>query len=162
VATAPAPAAAKRTVEQPARVVLLVLIGLEAGLVAGLLDVVIYWVGRFLGVPFEVHRPGGGLILVNWSLVLITCVLAGVMGALLAAVVRALPQAPTWVAAGGALLTVASLAYPLLLQSADVEPSTRIWLAVLHVVAGVIIVWSLSRGVTSDDPPPGALEALER
>ncbi len=159
--SAPAPPT-KRTVEQPARVAMLVIIGAEAGLVAGLIDVLIYWVGRLLGVPFEVHRPGGGLVLVNWSLVLVTCVLAGVMGALLTAVVRALPAAPTWVATGGSLVTLLSLGYPLLLQSADVEVSTRIWLSVLHVVAGLIIVWALARGVTSDDPPPGALEALER
>lgn len=151
-----------RTVALPVPVGRVVMVGTVFGFLAGVVDLVVYGLGRLLGVPFLVQQPGGsGLALVPWYAPLLVCLLAGVVGGLLASLVRTLPSGPTWVMSVGLLLGVLSLASPLL-QPAEVGWSTRGWLVVMHVLAIVIIVPALSRGTTSEDPPPGEIERLDR
>lgn len=153
--------AATRTVSLPVPVGRIVMVGAVFGLAAGLVDLVIYAVGRLAGVPFVVQAPGGGgEAQVPWYAVVLVCVVAGVVGGLLASLVRTLPSGPTWVMGVGLLLGLLSLASPLL-QPSDVGWATRGWLVVMHLVATLIIVPALSRGTTSEDPPPGEIERLD-
>lgn len=146
VTPVPAPASALPTVGN------LAYAGLVTGVWSGLLSLLVYGIGRLLGVPFEVVRPGvEGLAVVPWFAVLLVPVLVAVAGGLLAALVRGRARCRSIVLWGGTLLALASLASPLL-QPAEVLWSTRIWLVVPHVITWFLVVPQIARIVGDSDP----------
>lgn len=130
----------------------LVYAGVVTGSWSGLLSLLVYGVGRLLGVPFEVVVPGGTqLTVVPWLLPLVVPLLAGVVGALLAALALGRRHARRLVFWAGTAIAVLSLASPLI-QSDQVVWSTRIWLAIPHVITWFLVVPQLARIVGDSEP----------
>lgn len=126
--------------------------GVVTGTWSGLISLAIYGVGRLLGVPFEVARPGTeGLQVVPWFLMLLVPLLAALVGALLTAIMLGRRHARRIVFWGGTAIAVLSCVSPLL-QPADVLWSTRIWLLVPHVVTWFLVVPQLARIVGDSEP----------
>jgi hypothetical protein len=130
----------------------LVYAGVVTGAWSGLLSLAIYGVGRLLGVPFEVMRPGSdSLQVVPWFLMLLAPLLAAVVGALLAAIMLGRRHARRIVFWGGTAIAVLSCASPLT-QPEDVIWSTRIWLLIPHVVTWFLVVPQIARIVGDSEP----------
>ena len=126
--------------------------GVVTGAWSGLLSLAIYGIGRLLGVPFEVARPGSeGLQVVPWFLMLLAPLLAALVGALLTAIMLGRRHARRIVFWGGTAIAVLSCASPLL-QPADVLWSTRIWLLIPHIVTWFLVVPQLARIVGDSEP----------
>jgi hypothetical protein len=126
--------------------------GVVTGAWSGLLSLAIYGLGRLLGVPFEVIRPGSeALQVVPWFLMLLAPLLAAVVGALLAALMLGRRHARRIVFWGGTLIAVLSCASPLM-QPADVPWSTRIWLLIPHVITWFLVVPQIARIVGDSEP----------
>jgi hypothetical protein len=126
--------------------------GVVTGAWSGLLSLAIYGIGRLLGVPFEVARPGTeGLQVVPWFLMLLVPLLAALVGALLTAIMLGRRHARRIVFWGGTAIAVLSCVSPLL-QPADVLWSTRIWLLIPHVVTWFLVVPQLARIVGDSEP----------
>lgn len=124
---------------------------------AALLCLLVYGIGRALGVPFEVQSVvGGSQIVVPWLLVLIAPLLAAVVGALLSALMLGRRNARRVVYWGGTLLALISLGSPLM-QPGDVIWSTRIWLVILHVITWFLVVPQLAR-IVGDSEPGASVE----
>jgi hypothetical protein len=117
-----------------------------------LLSLAIYGVGRLLGVPFEVLRPGSdALQIVPWFLMFLAPLLAALVGALLAALMlgrRHARRVVFWVGTAIALLSCVSP----LVQPDDVIWSTRIWLLVPHIVTWFLVVPQIARIVGDSEP----------
>ena len=119
---------------------------------SGLLSLAIYGIGRLVGVPFEVTRPGTeGLQVVPWFAMLLVPLLAAVVGALLSALTLKRRHAQRIVFWAGTLIAVASCASPLV-QPAEVLWSTRIWLLVPHLVTWFLVVPQIARIVGDSEP----------
>ena len=130
----------------------LVYAGVVTGAWSGLLSLALYGVGRLLGVPFEVVRPGSdSLQVVPWFLMLLAPLLAAVVGALLAAIMLGRRHARRIVFWGGTAIALMSCASPLL-QPADVPWSTRIWLVIPHVITWFLVVPQIARIVGDSEP----------
>lgn len=130
----------------------LVYAGVVTGAWSGLLSLAIYGIGRLLGVPFEVTRPGSeALQVVPWLLVLLVPLLAAVVGALLAAILLGRRHARRIVFWGGTAIAVLSCASPLL-QPDSVIWSTRIWLLIPHVITWFLVVPQIARIVGDSEP----------
>jgi hypothetical protein len=126
--------------------------GVVTGAWSGLISLAIYGIGRLLGVPFEVARPGSeGLQIVPWFLMLLVPLLAALVGALLTAIMLGRRHARRIVFWGGTAIAVLSCVSPLL-QPADVLWSTRIWLLIPHVVTWFLVVPQLARIVGDSEP----------
>lgn len=126
--------------------------GVVTGTWSGLISLAIFGVGRLLGVPFEVARPGTeGLQVVPWFLMLLVPLLAALVGALLTAIMLGRRHARRIVFWGGTAIAVLSCVSPLL-QPADVLWSTRIWLLIPHVVTWFLVVPQLARIVGDSEP----------
>ena len=135
----------------------LVYAGVVTGAWSGLISLAIYGVGRLLGVPFEVARPGSdALQVVPWFLMLLVPLLAAVVGALLAAIMLGRRHARRIVFWAGTAFAVLSFASPLL-QPDDVVWSTRIWLLIPHVITWFLVVPQIAR--IAGDSEPGMYEA---
>lgn len=130
----------------------LVYAGVVTGAWSGLISLAIYGIGRLLGVPFEVMRPGSdSLQVVPWFLMLLMPLLAAVVGALLSAIMlgrRHARRIVFWVGTAFALLSCASP----LMQSDDVTWSTRIWLLIPHIVTWFLVVPQIARIVGDSEP----------
>lgn len=132
--------------------------GVVTGAWSGLISLAIYGIGRLLGVPFEVARPGSeGLQIVPWFLMLLVPLLAALVGALLTAIMLGRRHARRIVFWGGTAIAVLSCVSPLL-QPADVLWSTRIWLLIPHVVTWFLVVPQLARIVGDSEPGMYAAE----
>lgn len=130
----------------------LVYAGVVTGAWSGLLSLCLYGVGRLLGVPFEVARPGAeGLQVVPWFLMLLMPLLAAVVGALLSALMLGRRHARRIVFWAGTVIAVLSCVSPLV-QPADVLWSTRVWLLVPHVITWFLVVPQIARIVGDSEP----------
>lgn len=124
---------------------------------AGLLSLLVYGIGRLLGVPFEVPSVlGGALTVVPWLLVLLAPVFAAVVGALLSRVMLGRRGARRVVYWGGTLIALLSLSR-LLMQPVDVLWSTRIWLSIPYVITWLLVVPQLAR-IVGDSEPGSSVE----
>lgn len=134
------------------RVRFLVYAGLVTGLWAGLLCLVVYAIGRAAGVPFEVVASGTQTSTeVPWPLVALAPVVAALAAALISAVVRGRRHAGTIVFWVFSLLALVSLSGPLM-QPSDITWSTRILLALMHVITWLLVVPQLARIVRDSEP----------
>jgi hypothetical protein len=127
-----------------------------AALVTGgwsaLLCLLVYIVGRLVGVPFEVApRPGEPLMVVPWFAVILVPLGAAVVLALVGALLRGLRGAGRIVLWGGTVVAAASLVAPLM-QPAEVGWATRILLALMHVITWFLVVPQLARIVGDSEP----------
>jgi hypothetical protein len=130
----------------------LVYAGVVTGAWAGVLSLLIYAVGRLLGVPFEVARPGSDdLQVVPWFVILLVPLLAAVVGSLLAALALGRRHARRVVFWVGTAVAALSCFSPLV-QPGDVIWSTRIWLLVAHLVTWVLVVPQIARIVGDSEP----------
>ncbi|CAB4707851.1 unannotated protein [freshwater metagenome] len=124
---------------------------------AGLLSLLVYGIGRLLGVPFEVPSIfGGDLTVVPWLLVLFAPVFVAVVGALLSRVMLGRRGARRVVYWGGTFIALLSLSR-ILMQPADVLWSTRIWLAIPNVITWLLVVPQLAR-IVGDSEPGASVE----
>jgi len=155
------PAAPGRVVTRPAPFGRVVITGLVLGVIAVIPALLVYWVLRLVGVPFEAAPSLGGQpeLVGSWQVIVVP-VVCGVLGGALAATFRTLYHGPRVAALVLATLTLLSCV-PVVLQPAAVPTSTRVGLIALHLIVGGILTWGLSRAVTSEDPPPGVLEELD-
>ena len=130
----------------------LVYAGCVTGGWSGLLSLIVYGVGRVLGVPFEVTRPGSdALQVVPWFVVLLLPLVAAVLGSLAAALALGRRLARRIVFWAGTLIGLASCLSPLM-QPDDVLWSTRIWLLVPHVITWFLVVPQVARIVGDSEP----------
>lgn len=130
----------------------LVYAGVVTGAWSGLLSLALYGVGRLLGVPFEVTRPGSdALQVVPWFLMLIVPLAAAIVGALLAAIMLGRRHARRVVFWGGTAVAALSCASPLF-QPSDVLWSTRIWLLIAHLITWFLVVPQIARIVGDSEP----------
>ena len=130
----------------------LVYAGIVTGAWSGLLSLLVYGIGRLLGVPFEVFRPGSDTLeVVPWLLVLFVPLIAAVGGALLAAIALGRPHARRIVFWAGTALACLSCVNPLV-QPAEVLWSSRIWLLIPHVITWALVVPQLARIVGDSEP----------
>jgi len=130
----------------------LVYAGLVTGIWAGLLCLVIYAIGRAAGVSFEVVGSGAQTSTeVPWPLVALAPVVAALAAALISALVRGRRHAGNIVFWVFSLLALVSLSGPLL-QPSDIGWSTRILLALMHVITWLLVVPQLARIVRDSEP----------
>lgn len=130
--------------------------GWVTGLTAAIVCVVIRLIATLFGVDFSVQQPfrgaeAGQLEEVPWAATLVLPLIAGIAGAAIAAIFLNVKGCRHWVFWLGTLALLISLASPLT-QPDNVLWSTRIWLAVMHVVAWAIIVPQIARVVGDSDP----------
>ncbi len=126
--------------------------GWVTGLTAGIVCLLMRLIAGLFGVEFLVARPGSEeLSPVPWALVLLTPVVVGVGGALVAAIFLGVRGCQRWVFWLGTAAVVVSLASPLL-QPPGVTWPTRIWLALMHLVTWFLIVPQVARVVGDSDP----------
>ena len=124
---------------------------------AGLPSLLVYGIGRLLGVPFEVPSLfGGDLAVVPWILVLLAPLFAALVGALLSRVMLGRRGARQFVYWGGTLIALLSLSR-LLMQPVDVLWSTRIWLSIPYVITWLLVVPQLAR-IVGDSEPGASVE----
>lgn len=131
--------------------------GVVTGAYSGAICLVLYAFARLLGVPFEIQGLGG-LAVLPWLVVLLLPLAAGVLGALLAGLLRGVRFGGRIVLVVGTALALLSLISPLA-QPAEVLWSTRIWLVVMHVITWLLVVPQIARIV--GDSEPGAFEDRE-
>jgi hypothetical protein len=113
--------------------------GGAAGFVAGSVSTVGWLAAGSYGVPMLVEVPNLGLEPLGWGRILLLSVVAGLGAALVALLVDGRKGARrTFTVVAGAVLVV-SLA-PLVTQPDAVPLSTRLVLALMHVVAYVAVV----------------------
>ncbi|MFA7322734.1 MAG: DUF6069 family protein [Candidatus Nanopelagicales bacterium] len=133
--------------------------GVVTGAWAGLAALVVYGLGRLLGVPFlTAPREGDELRIVPWFVPLAVPFAVAVLGALASSLVLGRRHAKQVVLWAGGLIAIASIAWPAL-QPSGVLWSTRIWLMVMHAVAWFLIVPQIAR--IAGDSEPDASQARE-
>lgn len=134
------------------RLPFMVYAGVVTGTWAGIVCLAVYGLGRLVGVPFlVVTRAGDPQAQVTWLAPVLVPIAFGVLGALAASLLLGRRHARLitfWI---GTLLALGSAAGPFV-QPADVLWSTRIWLAVMHIVAWFLIVPQLARIVGDSEP----------
>lgn len=121
------------------------LIGLGAGLAAGLANLLVYALARGLGAPFLVPMggPGAEAAPLPFFAIIVTCVLPGLAAAVLYWGLGRFTARATAIFLGVAVVFgLLSLAGPLGLP---IDLGTRLALASMHVVAGAIIAGALVR-----------------
>lgn len=119
---------------------------------SGILCLVVYLVGRLLGVPFEVATSSGAaLTVIPWLTVLIVPIAAAFAAALLASLVRGQRAAGRIVFWLGTLIALASCFVPIM-QPADVIWSTRVLLILMHVITWALVVPQIARIVGDSEP----------
>ncbi len=138
----------------------LVYAGVVTGAWSGLLSLVVYVLGRLLGVPFEMFRPGSDTLeVVPWLMVLIVPIVAAVGGALLASLALGRRHARRMVFWAGTLIALASCASPLI-QPAEVIWSSRIWMLIPHLITWLLVVPQIARIVGDSEPGMFVARAL--
>ena len=134
------------------RVRFLAYTGLVTGAWSGLICLLIYGLGRLLGVPFlVVTRSVDPLGQIPWLAPLLVPIAFAVLGALAASLLRGRSHAGRitfWI---GTVLALGSAVGPLT-QPADVLWSTRVWLVVMHVVTWFLVVPQVARVVSDSEP----------
>jgi len=152
--------ATSSVVSRPAPYGRILISGVVCGVLVMVPTLIVYWVLRLVGVPFEVAVGGDtSLTLVGTWQVMLVPIAAGFLGGLLAGTFRTLTNGPRFAALSLTALTLASCAVPLM-QPASVATSTRVSLIVLHLLVGGVLTWAISRAITSEDPPAGVIEDL--
>jgi hypothetical protein len=122
------------------------------GIWSGLLSLVVYGLGRLVGVPFEVATPAStSLVMVPWFAMGLIPVVAAYVGALLAALALGRRHARRVVFWAGTVIALASCAGPLV-QPDEVIWSTRIWLLIPHVITWFLVVPQIARIVGDSEP----------
>jgi hypothetical protein len=113
---------------------------LIAGLVAGILCVFLWGIGSLFGTDFEVQPAGSDTLqpVTFWAALFFPVVTAGIAGSIAYFLFRG-PGAFLWILLIGFALTLLSLFVPLL-QPSDVTWPTKLWLASMHLVTGLIVV----------------------
>jgi hypothetical protein len=113
---------------------------LIAGLVAGILCVFLWGIGSLFGTEFEVQPAGSDALqpVTFWAALFFPVVTAGIAGSIAYFLFRG-PGAFLWILLIGFALTLLSLFVPLL-QPSDVTWPTKLWLASMHLVTGLIVV----------------------
>ena len=124
--------------------------GLVTGGWAGLVCLGLYGIARLFGVPMEIDTMDG-VAVVPWFLVLLEPVVAGVIGAIAALLLRGRRAAGRIVFWAGTALAVASLSLPLLPPGAT-DLSTKIWLSVMHVITWLFVVPQVARIMGDSEP----------
>ena len=138
----------------------LVYAGVVTGAWSGLLSLVVYVLGRVLGVPFEMFRPGSDTLeVVPWLMVLVVPIVAAVGGALLASLALGRRHARRMVFWAGTLIALASCASPLI-QPAEVIWSSRIWMLIPHLITWLLVVPQMARIVGDSEPGMFVARAL--
>ena len=119
---------------------------------AAAVDMLLWLLGRLLGVPFRVWPGDGGSEVVLGPLAIIGATLfASLLAGLAAGIMGRLVRSPVpWIAIGGLIVTLASLTNPWG-QPDQVPTSTRVLLTVVHVVTGALVTFGLARGIWTDD-----------
>jgi hypothetical protein len=133
------------------RVRFLVYAALVTGIWSGLLSLLVYGIGRAAGVSFEVSSMAQQPQQVTWIAVLVFPIVTAVVVALISALLRGRSHAGAivmWVFTG---LAVISLWGPLV-QPAEVAWSSRILLAVMHVITWFLVVPQIARIVRDSEP----------
>ena len=129
--------------------------GVVTGAWAGLLSLLVSFIGRAFGVDYDAVTPwvGDGVVKAVTSLALVVNpLLAGVIAALLSSLAVGRTQGGRLVYWGGTLIALVSLAIPLALQPEAVAWTTRIWLCVPHVITWFLVVPQLARIVADSEP----------
>ena len=118
---------------------------------SGVICLVIYLVGRILGMTFEGSMLGSALQPIVWLGVLLVPLAAAVIYALLASLARGWRHAGRIVFWAGTLVALASLVVPLD-QPDTVGWFTRVVLALMHVVTWFLVVPQVARIVGDSEP----------
>lgn len=135
----------------------LVYAGVVTGAWSGVLCLLVYGIARLAGVPFEIAPGGqGDLTMVPWPVVLLLPVVAALIGALLAALLRGRNHAGRIVYWAGTALAFVTCAAPVN-QPAEVPWSTRILLVLMHVITWFLVVPQLAR-IVGDSEPRASVE----
>ena len=130
----------------------LVYAGIVTGAWSGLLSLLVYGLGRLLGVPFEMVTPFGHVLgAVPWYLPLLVPLVAGVLGGYLSALALGRPHAGRIVFWAGTGIALLSCIIPLA-QSSEVLLSSRLWLLVPHLITWFLVVPQLARIVADSEP----------
>lgn len=139
------PTAANPSVRQ------LVYAGVVTGAWSGLLVLVLYLIGRLAGTDFAMVWWGGNAPApMPWFVFLLLPVVAAVLFALAASLVRGLSRARALVTWVGTLLALASL-YPAVTQPSLGWP-TRILLVLMHLLTWFLVVPQVARIVGDSEP----------
>lgn len=120
--------------------------GIIAGAIAGGINMVLFLAGQALGVPFEIAVPPDfQLNALNLQAIFIFSFVPGIVGAVLVwALNRFVPRGNMVFVVLAILFLLLSFA-PDLAMPDSVTPGTKISLMLMHVVAGGIITFMLSR-----------------
>ncbi len=119
---------------------------------SAILCLVVYLIGRLLGVPFEVATSSGAaLTVIPWLAVLLVPMAAAFAAALLGSLVRGQRAAGRIVFWLGTLVAAASCLVPIL-QPSGVYWSTRILLIAMHAITWLLVVPQIARIVGDSEP----------
>ena len=133
------------------RVRFLMYAALVTGIWSGLLSLLVYGIGRAAGVAFEVSSMAQTPRQVTWLAVLLFPIVTAVVVALISALLRGRSHAGAivmWVFTG---LAVISLWGPLV-QPMEVAWSSRILLALMHLITWFLVVPQIARIVRDSEP----------
>lgn len=126
--------------------------GLVTGIWSGLLCLIVFGIALLCGVSFDVSRSQGATpTSLSWVLIFVLPLIAALIGALLSGLTLGRRFAKPIVFWIGSLIAVASLAGPLM-QPDSVLWSTRVLLAVMHVITWFLVVPQLARIVGDSEP----------
>ena len=126
--------------------------GLVTGIWSGLLCLIVFGIALLCGVSFDVSRSQGAPpTSLSWVLIFVLPLIAALIGALLSGLTLGRRFAKPIVFWIGTLIAVASLAGPLM-QPDSVLWSTRVLLAVMHVITWFLVVPQLARIVGDSEP----------
>lgn len=126
--------------------------GLTTGVTASLVCWLFYGIGSLFGTDFDVRQPpSSDLVHVAWYQVLLTPLVAALVFAAIAAILRGRRNCRRTTLIVGYLLAAVSL-LPVVLQPGDVTWPTKIWLALFHIVTTLIVVPQVARVVGDSDP----------
>ncbi len=122
--------------------------GVVTGAWAGIACLIVYLLSRAFGVDFTVTTDRGS-VQIPWVAALVVPLISALAAALLSSLVRGWPRAGGIVYAVGTLVTVVSMAWPVL-QGEGIP--TKVMLIVMHVIAWWLIVPKIARIVGDSEP----------
>jgi hypothetical protein len=110
-----------------------------SGFVGGAVATVVWLGAETVGIPTVVDIPNVGLTVLLWTYIMVVSVLAG-LGAALVALLADGRRASRRIFTGTALAVLALSLAPLFLQPESVALSTRLTLALAHLVVYLLVV----------------------
>lgn len=120
--------------------------GAIAGVIAAIINVIVYFIGRAVGVPFDIiGQPGTPIMPLPVFAIVMFSVVPGIGAAVLAWLLNRYTARGNTIFVGIAVVFLLLSLIPDITMPDPVTMGTRIGLIIMHFVAGGVITYMLSR-----------------